>query len=226
MVDFVWVDQGDERRTSVLLILEEKDGALLSYDPAWMDEAGNPRLKRSFLDTPPTGMPKAVGSFDGRFYVLDALADESGQIWRYQPVGDTYPDQPERYFVDPPPKPLVDALDMAIDGNIYILYADGTILKFLGGQPEDFDVRGLPGDLGHAVAFAVDADGNSRAVYVADRGNERVVVLESDGAFQSQFRAEGVFDDLEALAVDEAGKRLYVLSGGRFYIASLPALLP
>ncbi len=222
MVDLVWVDQGDERRTSVLLILEERDGALLSYDPAWMDEAGNPRLKRSFLDTPPVGIPKVVGSFKGRFYVLDTLADGSGQLWRYQPLGDTYPDQPDRYFVNLPPKPLAGALDMAIDGNIYILYADGTILKFLGGEPKDFDVRGLPGDLGQAVAFVVDADGNSGAIYVADQGNERVVVLEPDGVFQSQFRAEGAFDDLEALAVDEADKRLYVLSGGRLYVALLP----
>jgi hypothetical protein len=222
MVDLVWVAQADERRTSALLILEEKDGALLSYDPAWMDEAGNPRLKRSFLDTPPTGIPKAVDSFKGRFYVLDTIADGSGQLWRYQPLDDAYPEQPERYFADPPPKPLAGALDMEIDGNIYILYADGTILKFLGGELEEFDVRGLPGDLGQAVAFAVDADGSSGEIYVADKGNERVVVLESDGAFRAQFRAEGAFDDLEALTVNEADKRLYVLSGGRLYVASLP----
>jgi hypothetical protein len=221
MVDLVWVAQADERRTSALLILE-KDGALLNYDPAWMDEAGNPRLKRSFLDTPPTGTPKAVGSFEGRFYVLDTLADESGQLWRYQPLDDAYPEQPERYFADPPPKPLAGALDMAIDGNVYILYDDGTILKFLGGELEDFDVRGLPGDLSRAVTFAVDADGSSGEIYVADKGNERVAVLESDGTFRAQFRAEGAFDDLEALTVDEADKRLYVLSGGRLYVASLP----
>jgi hypothetical protein len=222
MVDFVWVNQADERRTSALLILEEEDGALLNYDPAWMDEAGNPRLKRSFLDTPPTGIPKAVGSFKGRFYVLDALADESGQIWRYQPLDDAYPEQPERYFASPPPKPLASALDMAIDGHVYILYDDGTILKFLGGEIEDFEIRGLPGDLDQAVAFAVDADGSSGAIYVVDKGNERVVVLEPDGAFQAQFRADGAFDDLEALTVNEVDKRLYVLSGGRLYLASLP----
>jgi len=51
-----------------------------------------------------------------------------------------------------------------------------------------------------------------------------VVVLESDGAFCAQFRTEEAFDDLEALAVDEAAGRFYVFSGGRLYVAPLPRL--
>jgi hypothetical protein len=46
--------------------------------------------------------------------------------------------------------------------------------------------------------------------------------LGPDGAFQAQFRADEAFDALEALAVDEAAGRLYVVSGGRLYVASLP----
>lgn len=224
LVDFAWVDPGGERQTSGLVILE-KDGAVVSYDPGWRDEEGAPKLTRSLLGTPPTGTPKVVGSFEGRFYVLDTAAD---QIWRYEPRGDTYPEQPDRYFVTPPPRSLEDALDMVIDGNIYVLYADGTILKFLLREFQPFDVRGLPGEISQAVALAVDADSNSGMVYVADRGDEadqgsgRVIALGPDGAFHAQFRAEGAFDELEALAVDEMAGRLYVVNGGRLYVASLP----
>ncbi len=218
LVDFAWVDPGGERQTSGLLILEE-DGALVSYDPAWVDEGGAPRLMRSLLGTLPVGTPRAVGSFGGRFYILDTIAD---QIWRYEPRGYVYPEQPDRYFVIPPPKPLEDVLDMAIDGYVYILYHDGTVSKCLRGEPQPFDVRGLPGDISQAVALTVDPDGSSGAVYVADRGNRQVVVLGPDGAFQAQFRADEAFDALEALAVDEAARRLYVISGGRLYVASLP----
>ena len=215
LVDCVWMDQGAGRQTSDLLILEA-DGALLNYDPAWTDAAGHPQVKRSFLGTPPRGTPQAVGSYQGRFYVLDATADGSGQIWRYRPEGDAYPNQPERYFVNPPSKSLADALDMAIDGHIYVLYTDGTILKFLGGEAQPFDVHGVPGGFGEVVAFALGPDG-SGAVYVADRGNDRVVKLGPEGAFQMQFRADEAFDDLEALAVSETAQYLYVLSGGRIY---------
>jgi sugar lactone lactonase YvrE len=218
LVDLAWVGLGGERQTSGLLILEE-GGALVSYDPAWVDEGGAARLGRSFLGTPPAS-PRAVGSFGDRFYVLDS---EAGQIWRYEPRGNTYPERPDRYFVTPPLKSLADARDMAIDGNIYILYHDGTILKFLQGERQpDFDVRGLPDDIGEPVALAVDPDGSSDVIYVADRGNRRVLVLGLDGTFQAQFRADDAFDALEALAVDEAAGRLYVVSGGRLYAASLP----
>jgi hypothetical protein len=217
LVDFVWVEPAGGRLTGGLVILEE-DGALISHDPAWLDEGGIPQLRRSFLGAPPE-LPRVVGTYDGRFYVLDT---SDNQIRRYEPVGDIYPSRPDNYFVVPPSKPMANALDMAIDGYIYILYADGVILKFLRGEPEQFDVRGLPGDLSQAVALAVDPDGNSGVVYVADRGNRRVVALAPEGDFLVQFRADTAFDALEALAVDEAMGRLYVISDGQLYMAPLP----
>ena len=218
LVDFAWVSPGGERQTGGLVILEE-DGVVVSYDPAWGGEGGTPQLKRSLLGTPPTGKSKAVASFEDRFYILDTAAN---QIWRYEPRGDIYPEQPDRYFVTPPPKGLATALDMAIDGNIYILYDDGTILKFQGGELQPFDVRGLPGDVSQAVALAVVPDGSSTAVYVADGGNGRVIVLGPDGVFQGQFHVGEAFAGMEALAVDEAAERLYVVSQGRLYVTFLP----
>jgi hypothetical protein len=223
LVDCIWGSPGGERQTSSLLILGE-DGGVISYDPAWVDEGGSPRLARSFLGTSPSS-PAVVDFFGGRLYVLDK---DANQIWRYNPREDTYPDRPDRYFVTSPPRSLVDALDMAIDGHIYVLYEDGEILQFLGGEHQpDFDVHGLPGDGMQAVALAVAQDGSSGAVYVADAGNKRVVVLGPDGAFQAQLRPDAAvgaeaFDALESLVVDEPARRLYVVSGGRLYVASLP----
>lgn len=220
LIDAVWVDRGSGRQMSALLILEE-GGALVSYDPGWQDESGSPQLRRSFLGVPPPGEAKAVATFDGRFYVLDTAADGTGQIWRYLPRDDDYPDQPELYFANPPSRALTTARDIVIDGHIYVLYADGTIVKFLGGDPQPFEIRGVPGGLGEVVAFAVDPD-TGEGVYVADRGNARVVSLGPEGAFREQFRAEGAFNALEALAVDEETGQLYTLGGGRLYTASLP----
>jgi len=218
LVGCAWVGSGGERQTSGLLVLEET-GALISHDPAWVDEGGMPRVVRSFLGTSPR-LPRDVDSFGGRLYILDA---DANQIWRYDPREDTYPEQPDRYFVTPPPKSLASALDMAIDGSIYVLYEDGQILQFLQGehQPE-FSVRGVPGDSVQAVAVAVDREGSSGALYVADAGDERVIVLGPDGDFQAQLRADEAFGALESLAVDEAAGRLYAISGGRLYVASLP----
>lgn len=218
LVDLVWAEAGSGRQTSGLLILEQ-GGALVSHDPAWVEEGGAPKLTRSLLGTAPESA-RVIDSYAGRLYILDA---DANQIWRHDPRGDVYPDRPHRYFVNAPPKPLTEALDMAIDGNIYVLYQDGQILQFLQGEHQPaFDVRGLPDGIIQGVALAVDPDGGRGAVYVADRGNERVVALKSDGTFEAQFRAAEAFGALEALAVDEAAGRLYVVSGGRLYVAPLP----
>jgi hypothetical protein len=221
LVDLAWVDLASGRQTSGLLVLEQ-DGALVSYDPTWEGAGGVLQLQRSFLGQPPEA-PRIVGTYEGRFYVLDTALN---QVRRYEPRGDTYPERPDHYFVVQPPRPLSDVLDMVIDGRIYLLHADGAILKFLRGDPEPFDVRGLPGDLSQAVALAVDADSSSGTIYVADRGGVpetgRVVALTPDGEFRAQYYGDGAFDALEAVAVDEAVRRMYVISGGRLYVASLP----
>ncbi|HET90111.1 MAG TPA: hypothetical protein ENN99_05135 [Chloroflexi bacterium] len=213
LVDLVWMDGVGGRQNSGLVILEE-DGGLVTYDPSWGS------MSRSFLGVPPE-QPTVIDTYEGRLYVLDAALN---QIRRYKPYGDTYPDRPENYFVTPPAA-LAGARDMAIDGRIYVLYNDGTIAKFLGGDPEPFNVQNVPGGLGRPVALAVDPHGSSGVVYLADQGEAgmgRVVALGSDGAFWAQFRADEVFTALETLAVNEASRRLYVISAGKLYAASLP----
>ena len=113
---------------------------------------------------------------------------------------------------------------MAIDANIYVLHGDGTIFKYLSGEPQSFNVLGVPGGFDQPVTLAVDQNGNSGRVYVADRGNRRVVVLEPDGTFVAQFKTENAFDSLEAVAVDETAERFYALGSDRLYMASLPRL--
>ncbi len=218
LVDCTWVDASGGRQTSGLFVLEE-NGSLVIYDPAWGGEGGEPQATRAFLGTPPSGTPRTMASYDGRLYILDPTKE---QLLLYMPQGDSYPNPPENYFLTPPPRSLATVLDLAIDGNIYLLFAEGTILKYRGREPQPFEVRGVPDGLGQAIALAVDPLGTTGAVYVADRGSRRIVVLGPDGNFRQQFCADTAFDALEALAVDEVSKRLYVLDGGRLYMASLP----
>ncbi len=217
LVDLVWVDLAGGRQSSGLVVLEA-EGALVCYDPAWEDASGKIPLKRTFLGTPPES-PLSIDTYEGRLYILDGAAN---QIRRYEPAGDTYPDQPEHYFVNPPPRPLTEALDMAIDGFVYIIYNDGEIRKFLRGEPQPFKVEGVPNGLSQPVALAVDPHGSSGVIYVADRGNRRVVALGPDGTFWTQFYAGEAFDALETLAVDESARLLYAVSAGRLYAARLP----
>lgn len=219
LVDCAWTNAEGGRQASGLLILEG-DGGLVSYDPAWGSESGAPQLARLELSAPLPERPIAVGTYEGQFYVLDG-AESGGQIWRYRPQGNGYPRPPEPYFATVPDNGLQNAVDMAIDGHIYLLYEDGTVDRFLGGEGQPFEVQGVPGGLGEVAGFAVDP-GGSGVVYVADRGNNRIVELDPAGRFEAQFHADGAFEALEAVAVGEGHKRLYVLDGGQLYVASLP----
>jgi hypothetical protein len=220
LVDLAWADLSGGRHTSGVVILED-DGYTIAFDPSWSGANGEPRLVRARLGSLPAGQPARVGSYEGRLYVLDPAGE---QIWRYAPDGDTYPTAPESYFGGSLPAPLADAVDMAIDGNIYLLYEDGTIRKFLAGEAQPFDVTGLPdaSDLSGAVAIAADPSGRGRELYVADPAHERVVRLSPSGEFQVQYRAPEGFGALEALAVDDTASRLYTISEGQLFVAPLP----
>lgn len=220
LVDAVWVEAEGGRRTSALLVLEE-NGRLVSYDPAWRSEGGSPQLSLVELSSPPPGTPVAIGTYKGQFYILDGTAGGSGQIWRYKPQGDAYSEQPERYFPADPPQAVAQATDMGIDGYIYILYENGRVAKFLGGEEQPFAVDGVPGSLVEVAGFAVDPNGDG-SVYLADRGNDRVIVLDAEGQFRAQLRGDPPFTSLEALAVNQSQGRLWVLAGGKVYRAILP----
>ncbi|MFW6082420.1 MAG: hypothetical protein ACOC8C_00055 [Chloroflexota bacterium] len=220
LIDGTWVGPQGGRRSSALLVLEEHHD-LVSYDPAWRTEAGAPQLSLLELSSPHLESAVAVGSYQGQFYILDATGDGGGQIWRYKPEEDGYPNEPERYFSDLPPRSLEQALDMAIDGNIYLLYQDRTVDRFLGGERQPFDMQGIPGGARGFTAFDVDPEGDG-TVYLADPQNERIIALTPEGHFQGQYRTDPPLTSMEAIAVDQAQGRLYLIDGGDVYRAALP----
>jgi hypothetical protein len=159
-----------------------------------------------------------VASYNGRFYLLDV---QSNQILRYKPTPDGYSEPPEDYL-----KTSVDlggVVDMAIDGSIYLLYANGTILKFFGGDPIPFELKGLGEPLKTPTSLFTDEQTNF--IYVADPGNRRILQLRKDGELFRQFKLTNgnAFEDVKGLFVDEAGGRLYILSGKALYLAEIPS---
>jgi len=219
--DFTWVGAVGQRRSAGLVILEN-EGFLVSFDPAWGEQEGAPFLTRLHLAAAGSLGERSfdlIESFEGRVYVLDTAGN---QIWRYQPVGDLYPNAPEPYLAASEVVSLTGALDMVIDGNIYVLQRSGEILKFLGGERQPFSVHGLPAGISRAVSLAVDQDSGSGKVYVADGGDQCIVVLGPDGLFERQFCGDGNMVGLQAFVVDEGNRRFYVLDEGRLLVADWP----
>ncbi len=214
LIDLTWMPAGGNRQTSDLLILES--GGLLEYNPSW----GLASTQIGNKDT--WALPAAVASFFGNFYILDPQAN---QVLRYLPGAQGYTDAAEHYFPDDAKVDLAGAVDMAIDGSVYVLYADGTVRKFEGGTAVDFKMSDLDRPLSRPSAIFAAPDDVARYIYIADAGNRRVVQLNKDGHFVRQFKPRDEnavdFDTLQSIFVDELTGKLYFLTSHGLYIANI-----
>jgi len=215
LIDMVWMPTGGQRMAANLLIVE-RNGSLLEWDPA----RGLSVLP--VADAAAWKRPLMAGAYSGNLYLLDP---QQNRIIKYLPTVAGYTDPPLDYLVSATSVDLSGAVDMAIDGNIYVLLADGSILKFLSGIQQAFRIVDLDTPLKNPVAIAVSGEDDAHGyIYVADAGLARVVQFTKHGEFIRQFKAaEGQtqLDQLRGLLVDEAGQRMYLTSGSRLYMAPL-----
>lgn len=213
--DFVWMEAGNGRETSNLLLLVN-GRSLLQFDGL---RAFDPL---SVADSHLWSESRLIGGYFGYLYILDAKED---RILKYTPTRNSYDSSPTDYFQAETSVELDTAVDMAIDGYIYILLADGKILKFLGGQEEPFSVSGLD-DYEFQNPTAIFTSPETEYIYIADAGNERVVQLDKEGTFVRQFRAAGesptTLQNLQDIFVNEARGELFALSSDQLSLALIP----
>lgn len=114
---------------------------------------------------------------------------------------------------------LEGAINLAIDGNIFILKNNGEILKYFKGKKENFSLQGVEPALASPTAFFTDAD--AKYLYILEPLNKRILVFEKeckDAKCQllAQYTSEN-FNDMRDFAVDETNKIIYVLNGNEIF---------
>lgn len=108
------------------------------------------------------------------------------------------------------------AVSLAIDGNIYILRSDGGLVRFLSGEKDVFDITGLDKPFSDPVNIVKDF--NLDNIYVADRGNNRIVILDEDGVLVSQYLVtDDSWNDIKGVGVTRDEETLFILSGSKVY---------
>lgn len=217
LVDLFWLPpagNGPEGR----VVAMDAAGALWSVNGATV--AAVPRAARPGW----IGVDQAAG-FDGRLYALDR---STGQVYRYAPAGDGAPgftSDGEPWLA--PAQNLSGALDIALDGALYVLDREGRIAKFVSGSAVTFSVEGLRPPL--ADARSVYASATAGRLLVVDSGNGRIAVLSPEGAFRTQLLRPpqplaappdtGRFADLHDAWWDEPNQLLFVAAGATLYAA-------
>ena len=215
LLDIAWVEAGGLRGTSDLLALD-KQGHVLQYDA----QLGLKPLPTA--DSSSWVEPVAVVGYVGRLYLLDPQAN---RVLRYVLTNAGYEGPPGDYFTTETSVNISNAVDITIDGNVYILHSDGTISKYQEGAGVPFQQSNLDEPLKTpSRIFATGYMDEDGYVYVTDAGNQRVVQFSKAGEFIRQFRGRDPtsMNDLRGMFVDEAEKKLFLINGSKLYLVILP----
>ncbi len=195
-----------------------RDGVILSI------EGDGGRANLVLIDRPAWGEMADADNFQNNLY---RLQPNENQIYKYTPTT-------LGYELDPVPflEQAVDiggALDMAIDGDVYLLLADNQIQRYRVGQQVLFDVSDLDKPLTDPILIYTDQ--RLESLYVIDAAFARVVELDKrpgrEGEFIRQFLYTGsdnFFADVRGLWVDEAAGIMVVLGADSLREFRLPAL--
>ncbi len=158
-------------------------------------------------------LPVAMDNFNNNLYILDPAAN---RIHKYQPTANGYEVEPIDYFDPSQDVNVSTAIDMAIDGDVFVLLSDSTIEQYRAGKKLRFDIRGLDRPISKATRIYTDVDAES--LYVVDDGNDRIVEIDKRGGNEGQFvrqflyrGADNFFGDIRALWISELDGRLLVL---------------
>lgn len=153
--------------------------------------------------------PVSLGVFGSSVYLLDKVNQE---IYKYTNGGGVLGER-SRWLKEGESMKTM-GIDMAIDGDIWVLYEDGTVGKFRRGVEERFSLNGA-NTQGKSIKLAVAVEGEGLAL-LSDSGNYIMIFNKETGDFKKQLKlgSVGVATDIE---FDEQGN-LWALVGGSLLV--------
>ena len=157
---------------------------------------------------------KVARGFGSNLYLLDSAAD--GQIWKYLGLDDGL--SGKRSYLAGETFDLSEAVDMAIDASVWVLFSDGSIAKYTQGKKDAFAVIGLGQPFGEAVKIFTSPE--VEHLYVVDRANTRIVVLDKSGEYAAQYQWSGIAG-VKDFVVSEALKKIFFLTGEKVFTIDL-----
>ncbi|MDP2874517.1 MAG: hypothetical protein Q8N84_04475 [bacterium] len=135
-------------------------------------------------------------------------------IYKYVPVVGGFGGGENWLKEEAPASVLTGAVDLAVDGDLWVVTKEGGISKFSAGRKQEFVLKDPGLVLKEVVAmFTSESLPN---LYLADRGAGAVVTVGKDGKTWQRYLSDG-WKDLRSLWVPADGKTVYVLSGSQVW---------
>jgi hypothetical protein len=150
--------------------------------------------------------PIVMGSFGGAMYVLD---QGNKEIYKYAASGDAFGER--QRWLKQGQSIGVSPIDMAIDGDVWILGSEGKVERFRRGSKENFSIGTSVGNL-NPYKLAVEVNGNRLAIL--DTTNSQVSIFKKDdGSFVQQLKSSSL-KTARDIEFDDTGN-LWVLNDGQ-----------
>ncbi len=156
------------------------------------------------------GSAIATGLWSGNVYTLDPTTPS---IWKYpgltQGVG-----QAQSWLKD---SSLLDAnvIDMAIDGDVWVLDNQGSITRIRQGLRAGFALETLDKPLTSATSLALGQENDWLFVY--DSTNDRILEITKAGAFKREYSLDEQLV-VQDMAYSDATDQLFLLSDSRLFV--------
>jgi hypothetical protein len=112
---------------------------------------------------------------------------------------------------------LQSAKQLAIDGSVWVA-RPGEVIRFVGGEETAWKIKGLDESLGQNIR--IYADDTTVNMYILDSDKKRVVVLNKEGAYLSQYRWNETMP-ISSLVVSEVLKKIILFSSDTMYAIEL-----
>lgn len=149
-------------------------------------------------------------TFGGNLYLLD----KEGMIWKYSASEEGFGTK-RRWLTSGEQTRFFDVVSMAIDGAIWVLKSDGTILKYVQGVQNAFGIAGLDKPFSDPAALYTDSE--QEHLYLLDQGNSRVVVLAKSGEYEVSYFWQQGLEEVDNLVVSEEKGKIWLLGGSKIY---------
>lgn len=150
------------------------------------------------------GSPGPAAWYMGNLYVTDVA---SGQLRKYTDASATTTELKggESWLKDEPGISPADWTSLVIDGRVWVGTKTGTVVRFLQGKKDPFQVKGVEPKLSSAVYLALaDAD----FLYIMEPASARILKLRKTGEFLQTWKVP-VLAGAKGFAVSADGKTAY-----------------
>lgn len=182
------------------------------------------------LEWSTSGRTMRIQTFNGNLYLWGVTP---ANILRY--LSTQFGDFPEPWIQNDGGQILETAVDMGIDGRIYLLMPDGTIQYLRDtqdgqrGYEKSLPIPDITPPLQSAARLVVTGGADSGSFFILDNYFGRIIQIEKrTGRFIQQITvppdSDITLDNLTALVIDENQARpiLYFINGGTLYRAPMP----